>query len=143
MSEVVSKLSVLLADTYALYLKTQNYHWHVTGPNFSALHELFETQYTELADAIDEIAERIRVLNAKAPATFTELQNLKTLQDGDADKDACDMVKDLEMDNMSLVESLNELLDIASEARDEGTVGFVSERIGVHEKASWMLRSSA
>lgn len=142
MSDVVSKLSIMLADTYALYLKTQNYHWHVTGPNFSALHELFEAQYTELAMAIDDVAERIRVLNAKAPATFTELQELKTLQDGDSDKDACDMVKDLEMDNMTLVEGLNELLDLASEARDEGTVGFVSERIAVHEKAAWMLRSS-
>ena len=84
MTSVINKLEVLLADTYALYLKTQNYHWHVKGPNFKTLHELFEMQYKELANAVDSIAERIVIMAHKAPATFTDLNKLKTLKDGEA-----------------------------------------------------------
>lgn len=142
MSEVTFKLSVLLADTYALYLKTQNYHWHVTGAHFGPLHALFEEQYTELAEAIDEIAERIRTLDALAPATFSELNELKTLKDGNATLDSLAMVKELEEDNKLLVKDLNALLEFAAKANDEGTATLVGDRITVHEKAAWKLRSS-
>jgi starvation-inducible DNA-binding protein len=142
MSDVTTKLSVLLADTYALYLKTQNYHWHVTGPHFGPLHALFEGQYTELAEAIDEIAERIRTLDAIAPATFSDLNELKTLKDGNAKLEAQSMVTELEEDNRVLVADLNRLLELAGEAQDEGTATLVGDRIAVHEKAAWMLRSS-
>lgn len=103
MSKVIKKLEVALADTYALYLKTQNYHWHVTGPQFKSLHELFEMQYKELAEAVDQIAERIRIMGHKAPATFTEFNQLKTIKDGDSGLSANEMVSELAKDNMMIV----------------------------------------
>lgn len=136
------KLEVALADTYALYLKTQNYHWHVTGPRFKSLHELFEMQYQELADAVDAIAERIRIKGHKAPATFTEFNQLKTIKDGDSSLSANQMVTELAKDNSSLVNDLNQAIKIAQAENDEGTINLLSERIAYHEKAHWMLAAS-
>ncbi|WP_454780724.1 Dps family protein [Legionella sp. WA2022007384] len=142
MGAMIKKLEVVLADTYALYLKTQNYHWHVKGAQFKSLHELFEMQYTALAEAIDEIAERILILGHKAPATFTALNQLKTIKDGDSNVDANHMVSELAQDNGSLVKDLNAAVKLAQEHDDEGTIALLSERIGAHEKARWMLNAS-
>lgn len=142
MSKTVSKLAVLLADTYALYLKTQNYHWHVTGPQFKSMHELFETHYTELADAVDELAERIRILGENAPATFKEFEALKTLSDGDSSLNANAMVVDLHNDHKRLIDDLNQAIEVAQGANDEGSIALLSERIASHEKARWMLGAS-
>lgn len=131
-----------MADTYALYLKTQNYHWHVTGPQFKAMHELFEMQYVELADAVDSVAERIRTLGFNAPATFKEFESLKRVKDGDSNKTANEMVIELAHDNDTLVKDLNQALVLAQENRDEGTANLLGDRIAAHEKARWMLTAS-
>jgi starvation-inducible DNA-binding protein len=143
MEAIIKKLDVVLADTYALYLKTQNYHWHVKGAQFKSLHELFETQYKELAEAVDEIAERILIMGHKAPATFTLLNQLKTIKDGDSNINANQMVNELAQDHGVLVKDLNTAVKLAQEHGDEGTVALLSERIAAHEKACWMLKASA
>lgn len=142
MTSVINKLEVALADTYALYLKTQNYHWHVRGPQFKSLHELFEMQYKELATAVDEVAERIIIMAHKAPATFTELNKLKTLKDGDSSLNANQMVTELARDHGILVQDLNQALKIAQDNHDEGTVSLLADRIAAHQKAHWMLGAS-
>ncbi|WP_367607924.1 Dps family protein [Legionella sp. W05-934-2] len=142
MSQYLDKMCVVLANTYALYLKTQNYHWHVKGPNFKSLHELFEGQYIELADAVDKIAERILTMGHNAPATFKQFEKLKTIKDGDSNKAANDMVLELANDNTLMSEFLNEVIQIASKHHDEGSVALLGERIAAHEKAMWMLGAS-
>lgn len=142
MSEVFKKLSILLADTYALYLKTQNYHWHVRGPQFRSLHELFENQYQELAEAVDVLAERILIMGHNAPATFREFERLKTIQDGVSDANANQMVTELAQDNATLVKDLNQCMLIAQDMNDEGTATLLADRIVAHEKARWMLSAS-
>lgn len=142
MSELINKLSVILADTYAIYLKTQNYHWHVKGPQFRALHSLFETEYLALAEAVDEIAERILIKGHHAPATFKEYDQLKTIKDGDSSSAANDMVTELASDHGALLKDLSAAMDMAQEANDEATVNLLSNRIEAHEKSRWMLASS-
>jgi len=142
MNTVITKLEVALADTYALYLKTQNYHWHVRGPRFKSLHELFEMQYRELAEAVDEIAERILILGHKAPATFADFNKLKTIQDGNSSLNANQMVMELSSDHNILVKDLNRAVKIAQENNDEGTITLLGDRIAAHEKAHWMLQTS-
>ena len=142
MSELMNKLSVILADTYAIYLKTQNYHWHVKGPQFRALHGLFESQYLALAEAVDEIAERILIKGHNAPATFKEYDQLKTIKDGDSNNAANDMVIELANDHSALLKDLNAAMDMAQDANDEATVNLLSNRIEAHEKSRWMLASS-
>ena len=139
MTATIEKLSILLADTYAIYLKTQNYHWHVRGPQFKTLHELFEMHYTELANAVDELAERIRILGENAPATFKEYESLKTISDGDANATANQMVVDLYEDHKKLINDLNQAIEVAQANNDEGSIALLSERIASHEKARWML----
>lgn len=141
-SNVIEKLKQLLADNYALYLKTQNYHWNVTGPNFKALHDLFEENYNDLFTANDDIAERIRTLGAKVPATFTVFDSGSKIEDGNENADAPTMVKDLADDQMVILASLKQVLEAAQSVDDEGTIDLISERISTHEKAGWMLRSS-
>lgn len=131
-----------MADTYALYLKTQNYHWHVKGPQFKGLHELFELQYKELAEAVDLLAERLLIMGHHAPATFTRLNELKTIKDGESSISANQMVTELAQDNMTLVKDLNQVIKLAQENNDEGTITLLSDRIGAHEKAHWMLAAS-
>jgi starvation-inducible DNA-binding protein len=140
--QVINKLSVLLADTYAVYLKTQNYHWHVVGPQFSALHQLFETGYKELAEAVDQIAERIRIMGCLAPATFTEYQRLKTIQDGRSDISANQMLLDLVHDHGLLLNDIDQALQLAQQAKDEGSVDLLTDRMSAHEKMRWMLSVS-
>lgn len=142
MNEVAKKLAIILADTYALYLKTQNYHWHVKGIQFKTLHELFEMQYKELAEAVDLIAERILITGHDAPATFKDFENLKRIQDGNSKNTANQMLTELAQDNGTLVKDLNLALALAQQHHDEGTVTILSDRINAHEKARWMLNSS-
>lgn len=142
MSEIVKKLEIILADTYALYLKTQNYHWHVRGAQFKGLHELFEMQYKELAEAVDSVAERLLIKGHNAPATFKAFEALKRIKDGDSNKDANAMVTELAHDHNTLVKDLNHALTVAQKNNDEGTVNLLSDRIEAHEKARWMLESS-
>ena len=142
MSNLMNKLSVLLADTYALYLKTQNYHWHVKGPQFRSFHELFETQYRELAEAVDEIAERILIKGSNAPASFKEFERLKTLKDGDSNASSNEMLIELAKDHNTLVKDLNGVMRMAQDENDEGTINLIANRIEEHEKARWMLESS-
>jgi starvation-inducible DNA-binding protein len=142
MSEVANKLSVILADTYALYLKTQNYHWHVKGAQFKSLHELFEMQYQELAEAIDTLAERLVIMGHKAPATFKAFEQLKTIKDGDSNATAKQMVIELAADHTSLVRDLNATMKVVQQNHDEATISVLAERIASHEKARWMLSAS-
>jgi starvation-inducible DNA-binding protein len=142
MSKIIKCLEVALADTYALYLKTQNYHWHVTGPQFKSLHELFEMQYKELAEAVDLIAERLRILGHKAPATFAEFVKLTSIKNGDSSLNANGMVTDLAKDHQLLVKDLSQAIKLAQDHGDEGTASVLSERVASHEKAHWMLTVS-
>jgi starvation-inducible DNA-binding protein len=140
--QVVQALRVLLADTYTLYLKTQNFHWHVTGPNFKSFHELFEMQYTDLAGAVDEVAERILTLGETAPATYKEFAALTTLEEGQSGLTAKEMVETLVGDQDKILKSMTAVVEAASKAGDEGTLDLLSTRIADHEKMRWMLRSS-
>jgi len=132
----------ILADTYALYLKTQNYHWHVTGQSFIALHMLFETQYNQLAGAVDDIAERIRMLGHHVPATFTDFQRLKTIADAKEDVNAEQMLTDLVHDHSHILKNLEQAIQLAQNAHDEASVNLLTERITAHEKIRWMLSAS-
>ncbi len=142
MSKTVETLRNLLADTYALYLKTQNYHWHVKGPYFKELHTLFEDHYTSLATAVDDVAERILVLGGKAPATFNEFNQMKSIQDGDSNKAAMDMVDELYKDHDRLNNRLRDVLTAAAADNDEGTITLIGELLAQQEKTRWMLGAS-
>lgn len=137
--DVAEEMSKLLAESYTLYLKTHNYHWNVTGPMFHSLHLLFEDQYTELAEAVDTIAERIRALGPKAPGSYAEFARLSSVQDAEGDPDATAMIEQLTQDHRTVAERANKIMKLAGEYEDEGTAAIASERIEVHEKAAWML----
>lgn len=139
--QIVSGLKRLLADTYTLYLKTHNYHWNVTGPRFRDLHLLFEEQYTELATAVDEIAERIRTLGYPAPGTYGEYAELTTIEEVPGVPPAEDMLKDLVTAQEIVVRTCREVLPTAQASDDESTASLVADRMAIHEKAAWMLRS--
>ncbi|MFW5969114.1 MAG: Dps family protein [Halofilum sp. (in: g-proteobacteria)] len=137
--EVADELAKLLAESYTLYLKTHKYHWNVVGPMFHSLHLLFETQYTELATAVDDIAERIRALGHKAPGSYGEFAKLSSVKDAEGDPDAEGMVKELADDHRTVAERANKIMGLAGKHDDEGTAALASARIEVHEKAVWML----
>ena len=139
---VTDGLKRVLADSYALYLKTQNYHWNVEGRHFKQLHELFQLEYEALALAIDEVAERIRTLGEKAPGSFAEFAKLKTIRDGDSSLGDNAMVKDLHDDNLAVAKLASAVVKAAQKTGDEVTIGLMVERAAAHEKAAWMLRSS-
>lgn len=134
-------LSVLLADTYTLYLKTHNYHWNVTGPMFQTLHTLFETQYTELAVAVDDIAERIRALGEFAPGSYKEYAKLTSLKEADGIPTAEEMIKDLVKGQEAIAKTARSIVPVADGASDEVTLDLLTQRMTVHEKNAWMLRS--
>lgn len=138
---VIKELQQLLANTYSLYLKTQNYHWHVKGQNFKLLHELFEDQYKSLANAVDSIAERILILGGKAPATFKLLSSLSVITDGDSDLPANKMLSDLVADQNKLIISLKTVIVAAQKNNDDGTIAMASEFISKYEKARWFLEN--
>ncbi len=139
--KTVEALKSVLADSYSLYLKTQNYHWNVKGHMFHSLHEMFEEQYTELAAAIDEIAERIRSLGSVAPGTFEEYQKLTSIKSAQYSLSAEDMVSDLLSDHERMVATLTVAMKAAESEEDEVTVDMAVERCAAHEKNAWMLRS--
>ena len=139
---VAEGLAKLLADTYAVYLKTHGYHWNVRGPNFSQLHTLFMAQYTEMWTAIDEVAERIRALGELAPQGYGAFGNLSAIKDGDPSKNAEAMLKDLIESHETLIATLYASLPAAQEAGDEVSASLISDRLTAHEKHVWMLRSS-
>lgn len=138
---VTEVLEKILADSYALYFKTQNYHWNVTGTEFRSLHLLFESQYTELAEAIDEIAERIRTLGKKVPK-LSKFIKLASVSEADWDLDSPAMITDLAKSQDTILASLNDGLKISQKSGDEGTADMIIQRIKVHEKNKWMLVSS-
>ena len=139
---VAQNLKKVLAGSYVLSLKTQNYHWNVEGPHFKQLHDLFQEQYADLAVAIDDIAERIRTLEEYAPANYNTYQSLTEIVDGKEQQDAFSMVKDLANDQKKLIKALNETIKVAQEAGDEATADLAISRVTVHEKNKWMLKSS-
>jgi len=131
----------LLADSYTLYLKTHNYHWNVTGPMFTTLHTLFETQYTELALAVDEIAERIRAVGARAPGSYSEFERLASVKEATGTPNAEAMIRDLVNDQELVANRARKLLTIADARGDAVTADLATRRIEVAEKNAWMLRS--
>lgn len=139
--QIAGGLTRLLADTYTLYLKTHSYHWNVTGPRFRDLHLLFEEQYTELAAAVDDIAERIRTLGYPAPGTFREYLELTAIEEIAGAPAAEEMLRDLVTAQEILVRTCREILPTAQQANDESTASLVADRMAIHEKAAWMLRS--
>lgn len=138
----ITALQSVLADSYLLYLKTQNYHWNVEGRHFSHLHALFETQYTELAAANDIIAERIRALGEKVDGTYAGFSKRASIKEGDCTLDENAMVKDLFESNQQIVKTLKTAMSAAESADDQVTVDLMVGRTTAHEKAAWMLRSS-
>ncbi|WP_233593861.1 Dps family protein, partial [Citrobacter cronae] len=139
--EIADGLSRLLADTYTLYIKTHYYHWNVTGPMFNSLHLMFENQYNELATAVDDIAERIRSLGCFAPGTYHEFSRLTAVNE---DKDipaAKNMIENLVQGQETVVKTARSLFPIVNSGNDEATADLLTQRIQLHEKTAWMLRS--
>jgi starvation-inducible DNA-binding protein len=139
--EIAAGLSRLLADSYTLYLKTHNYHWNVTGPLFNTLHLMFEQQYTELATAVDEIAERIRALGEPAPGSYKAFAALTNIEEEDQVPDAEEMIRQLVIGQETVVRTARELFPLVDEAGDEPSADLLTQRMQVHEKTAWMLRS--
>jgi starvation-inducible DNA-binding protein len=140
--KVIDNLKTLLADNYTLYLKTQNFHWNVTGPNFQSLHLLFETQYNDLFAANDLIAERIRALGSKAPGSFSAFEKLASVKEATDNISAKEMLNQLVKDQGIIIKTLKKLADAADEADDEVTESLATDRIEIHEKNRWMLQAS-
>ena len=138
---IAQGLSKLLADTYVVYLKTHNFHWNVEGPMFQTLHQMFMEQYTETWNAIDLIAERIRSLGEYAPGTYKEYSKLTRIKETDGVPKAEQMVQLLIEGQEAIVRTARELLPIADDAGDEPTLDLLTQRMQVHEKNAWMLRS--
>ncbi|HUG56088.1 MAG TPA: DNA starvation/stationary phase protection protein [Candidatus Limnocylindrales bacterium] len=136
-------LARLLADTYTLYVKTQGYHWNVTGSDFPTLHAMFEQQYVELRDAADVIAERIRTLGEVAPGSLGEFASLASVQDERAAPEAAEMIRRLTRAHETTVQTARAAFHAAEEAGDIGTVNLTSARIEAHEKTIWMLKATA
>ncbi|TVQ25359.1 MAG: DNA starvation/stationary phase protection protein [Leptolyngbya sp. DLM2.Bin15] len=139
--EIAQGLSHLLADTYTLYLKTHNFHWNVTGPMFRTLHLMFEEQYNELALAVDLIAERIRALGFPAPGTYREFAALSSISEEDSVPSAEDMIRKLVEGQEAVVRTARSLFATVDQANDEPTADLLTQRMQVHEKTAWMLRS--
>lgn len=135
-------LSRLLADTYTLYLKTHNFHWNVTGPMFNSLHLMFEQQYTELATAVDLIAERIRALGEPAPGSYRAFAELSSIEEAEGMPDAEEMVRQLVIGAETVVRTAREVFPVAEKASDEPTCDLLTQRMQLHEKTAWMLRST-
>lgn len=140
---IAAGLKELLADSYTLYLQTHNFHWNVTGPQFRELHLMFEEHYTELAVAVDDIAERIRTLGVAAPGTYKAFAELSNIKEVDGVPAATAMVEILNHSHEQVVKTCRKVLKLADEGDDESTLALVSDRMRVHEKTAWMLRAMA
>ena len=139
--QIADGLSRVLADSYTLYLKTHNFHWDVTGPMFQTLHLMFETQYNELALAVDLIAERIRALGFVAPGTYKQFARLSSIAEDDEIPKATDMVRRLVEGHETVARTAREVFVAASGASDQPTCDLLTQRMQLHEKTAWMLRS--
>jgi starvation-inducible DNA-binding protein len=134
-------LSRALADSYTLYLKTHNFHWNVEGPNFQGLHDMFEAQYQDLAQAVDDIAERIRALGHYAPGSYSDFAKLASVKEQTGRPGARDMVRELAEDQDTLAATLRKVVHTARDADDPATEDLMVQRLQTHEKTAWMLRS--
>jgi len=139
--EITGGLSKVLADTYTLYLKSHNFHWNVTGPMFQTLHLMFEQQYNELALAVDAVAERIRALGFPAPATYAQFAALSSIKEDEGVPAALDMVRRLVDGHETVARTAREAFKVAEAANDQPTCDLLTQRMQVHEKTAWMLRS--
>lgn len=139
--EIAEGVSKLLADTYTLYLKTHYFHWNVTGPMFNTLHLMFETQYTELALAVDLIAERIRSLGVYAPGTYAQFSKLTSIEETVDVPKAQDMISELVAGHEAVCRTARSVFPAAEKAADEATADLLTQRLQLHEKTAWMLRS--
>lgn len=138
---IADGLKKLLADSYTLYLKTHNFHWNVTGPMFQTLHLMFETQYNELALAVDLIAERIRALGVYAPGTYSEFAKLSSIAEPNGIPKAKEMIVQLVEGQEAVVRTARSIFAVVEKASDEATADLLTQRIQLHEKSAWMLRS--
>ncbi len=139
---IVAELSKLLADTYTLYLTTHNFHWNVTGPMFNTLHMMFMTQYTELWNAVDPIAERIRALGHPAPGSYAQFGRLSSVDDAPAEPPkALDMVRILVAGHEAVARTARAIVPVVERAKDQPTMDLLTRRLDVHEKTAWMLRT--
>jgi starvation-inducible DNA-binding protein len=139
--EIAEGLSRLLADTYTLYLKTHNFHWNVTGPMFNTLHLMFEVQYTELSTAVDLIAERIRALGFPAPGSYSEYARLSSIPEANGVPKADDMIRQLVDGQEAVVRTARAVFPLVEKVNDEPSADLLTQRMQVHEKTAWMLRS--
>ncbi len=140
-ARIAQGLSHLLADTYTLYLKTHNFHWNVKGPMFQTLHLMFEAQYTELALAVDLIAERIRALGFPAPGTYKAYAQLSSIQETDGVPEAAEMIRLLVEGQEAVARTARKVFPLVEKASDEPSADLLTQRMQVHEKTAWMLRS--
>jgi len=140
-AEIAAGLSRLLADSYTLYLKTHNFHWNVTGPMFNTLHLMFEQQYTELAAAVDIVAERIRALGHKAPGSYQAYAKLTSIAEEEGVPAAEDMIRQLVSGQEAVVRTARAVFPVAERGGDQPTADLLTQRMQVHEKNAWMLRS--
>ncbi len=138
---IASELSKLLADSYTLYLKTHNFHWNVTGPMFQTLHLMFEQQYTELSTAVDLIAERIRALGVYAPATYREFSKLTSIKESDGVPNSREMIQQLVDAHEAVIRTARAAFAAVEKASDEASADLLTQRMQLHEKTAWMLRS--
>jgi starvation-inducible DNA-binding protein len=138
---IADGLSKVLADSYTLYLKTHNYHWNVVGPMFNTLHLMFEEEYTELATAVDEIAERIRALGEPAPGSYAEFSELTTIEEDSGKPEATQMIRNLVEAHEATARTARSIFPTVEAAGDEPTADLLTQRLQVHEKTAWMLRS--
>ena len=139
--EIAEGLSRLLADSYTLYLKTHNFHWNVKGPMFQTLHLMFETQYTELALAVDLIAERIRALGFPAPAPYSDFSRISSIKEDQGVPDAESMIRLLIIGQEAVVRTARSIFPLIDRVNDEPSADLLTQRMQVHEKTAWMLRS--
>ena len=139
--DIAKGLSRVLADTYTLYLKTHNFHWNVTGPMFQTLHLMFETHYNELALAVDLVAERIRALGLPAPGTYRAFAELSSIKEEDGIPKAQDMIRKLVEGHETVARTARQVFKVANEVSDQPTCDLLTQRMQVHEKTAWMLRS--
>lgn len=139
--EIAAGLSRVLADTYTLYLKTHNYHWNVTGPMFQTLHLMFEAQYTELALAVDLVAERIRALGLPAPGTYADFSRLSAITEEPGVPKAEEMVAKLVSGHETVARTARQVFKVAEDVSDQPTCDLLTQRMQIHEKTAWMLRS--
>lgn len=138
---IAEGLKTLLSDTFMLYLKTHGYHWNVTGPMFDTLHKMFMEQYTELWNAVDPIAERIRSLGFMAPGTYAEMSKLTNVKEDTKVPKAPDMIKNVIQGHETVIRTAREIFDIAEKGKDQATMDLLTQRLDIHEKTAWKLRS--